>query len=111
MLALMQEQPTEMRFRGTRQVRDPQELCIICREALFADGGPAKALPCGHGFHLTCLKDWILVQQHCPTCRAFQELIANPISELTIAESTVYATFEDAVAISLLTCSDWRSFP
>ena len=29
----------------------------------------AKKLPCGHIFHLECLRSWLLRQQTCPTCR------------------------------------------
>jgi E3 ubiquitin-protein ligase synoviolin len=44
----------------------PDRTCIICREEMF-DG--AKRLPCGHCFHLKCLKSWLERQQVCPTCR------------------------------------------
>ncbi len=60
-------------------------VCIICREemdavlAVPAAGAAAgaavpnpdipKKLPCGHIFHLNCLKSWLERQQSCPTCR------------------------------------------
>ena len=41
-------------------------VCIICREEM-ADGAPgglrAKRLPCGHCFHLACLRSWLERQQ------------------------------------------------
>ncbi|KAG0581856.1 hypothetical protein KC19_3G014700 [Ceratodon purpureus] len=40
--------------------------CIICREEMSA----AKKLPCGHFFHVHCLRSWLERQQTCPTCRA-----------------------------------------
>eukprot|EP01137_Pigoraptor_chileana_P023383 Opistho-2@89580 len=40
--------------------------CIICREEMTS----AKRLPCGHVFHLHCLRSWLERQQTCPTCRA-----------------------------------------
>eukprot|EP00850_Spirogloea_muscicola_P000489 SM000002S05569 [mRNA] locus=s2:955123:958151:- [translate_table: standard] len=40
--------------------------CIICREEMSA----AKKLPCGHMFHVQCLRSWLERQQTCPTCRA-----------------------------------------
>lgn len=40
-------------------------MCIICREELTA----AKKLPCGHLFHMHCLRSWLERQQLCPTCR------------------------------------------
>ncbi|KAI5079527.1 hypothetical protein GOP47_0005006 [Adiantum capillus-veneris] len=50
----------------------PEELgrgdatCIICREEMVA----AKKLPCGHLFHVHCLRSWLERQQTCPTCRS-----------------------------------------
>eukprot|EP01135_Chromosphaera_perkinsii_P011709 Nk52_evm32s2474 gene=Nk52_evmTU32s2474 len=40
--------------------------CIICREDMVV----AKKLPCGHVFHLHCLRSWLERQQTCPTCRS-----------------------------------------
>jgi E3 ubiquitin-protein ligase synoviolin len=43
--------------------------CIICREEM-TPSTQNKKLPCGHVFHLTCLRSWLERQQNCPTCRA-----------------------------------------
>jgi len=43
--------------------------CIICREEMSPTTANKK-LPCGHVFHLTCLRSWLERQQNCPTCRA-----------------------------------------
>eukprot|EP00004_Rigifila_ramosa_P005620 TRINITY_DN1620_c0_g1_i1.p1 TRINITY_DN1620_c0_g1~~TRINITY_DN1620_c0_g1_i1.p1 ORF type:complete len:612 (+),score=113.80 TRINITY_DN1620_c0_g1_i1:215-1837(+) len=49
----------------------PEELerfnddCAICMDRMSA----AKILPCGHIFHSGCLRDWLLEQNSCPTCR------------------------------------------
>ena len=40
--------------------------CLICREAILQ----GKKLPCGHIFHLDCLRLWLQHQQSCPLCRA-----------------------------------------
>lgn len=39
--------------------------CVVCREEMTE----CKRLPCGHMFHLQCLKAWFQRQQTCPTCR------------------------------------------
>ena len=58
-------------------------VCIICREEMHAapaaaappvrggggGGARAKKLPCGHIFHINCLRSWFQRQQTCPTCR------------------------------------------
>jgi len=46
--------------------------CIICRDLMDIHGvnGDCKILPiCGHGFHKHCLREWLIQQQTCPTCR------------------------------------------
>jgi E3 ubiquitin-protein ligase synoviolin len=40
--------------------------CLICREGMET----GKKLPCGHVFHLDCLRMWLQHQQSCPLCRA-----------------------------------------
>ena len=43
-------------------------MCIVCREDMAVEMGP-KRLPCGHCFHVDCLKSWLERQQNCPICR------------------------------------------
>ena len=62
----------EKRFES---IKDEEELdrlghtCIICRDQLDLSGG-CKKLPCGHAFHTHCLREWLVQQQTCPTCRS-----------------------------------------
>lgn len=42
-------------------------LCVVCREELRTS---VKKLPCGHLFHVNCLRGWLEQTQECPTCRA-----------------------------------------
>lgn len=57
----------ENKFRtATLEELEEAETCIICRDKLYE--GCVK-LPCGHIFHVDCLKSWLLMQQCCPTCR------------------------------------------
>ena len=51
--------------------------CIICKEPFLDDAGDpivtmstCKRIPCGHIFHLHCLRGWLKQQQSCPLCRA-----------------------------------------
>lgn len=46
--------------------------CIICRDRMEVTGtyGGCKELPsCRHVFHQHCLRQWLVQQQTCPTCR------------------------------------------
>lgn len=47
----------------------PDKVCIICREEMELGSDGPKKLPCGHFFHLRCLRSWLERQQACPTCR------------------------------------------
>jgi len=60
----------EMRFPDASDEEIEQhEHCVICRDSLFEASKPKK-LPCGHMFHIDCLRSWLVMQQVCPTCRA-----------------------------------------
>merc|ERR1719221_83370 len=60
----------DMRFPdATDEEIEQNEHCVICRDSLF-EGAKPKKLPCGHIFHIDCLRSWLVMQQTCPTCRA-----------------------------------------
>eukprot|EP00579_Thalassiosira_antarctica_P012204 CAMPEP_0201921074 /NCGR_PEP_ID=MMETSP0903-20130614/9509_1 /ASSEMBLY_ACC=CAM_ASM_000552 /TAXON_ID=420261 /ORGANISM="Thalassiosira antarctica, Strain CCMP982" /LENGTH=917 /DNA_ID=CAMNT_0048457967 /DNA_START=32 /DNA_END=2785 /DNA_ORIENTATION=- len=62
-------------------IKDEEELdrlgrtCIICRDQMDLLGGCKKLPGCGHAFHTHCLREWLVQQQTCPTCRA--DIAAN----------------------------------
>jgi hypothetical protein len=47
------------------ELRRYNDDCAICRDSMDT----AKKLPCGHMFHLTCLRSWLEHHGSCPTCR------------------------------------------
>eukprot|EP00934_Nitzschia_sp_Nitz4_P008953 Nitzschia sp. Nitz4//scaffold194_size40385//30857//33466//NITZ4_007532-RA/size40385-processed-gene-0.3-mRNA-1//1//CDS//3329540340//8943//frame0 len=56
------ENPTQ------EELDDAGTTCIICRDDMTVD--TTRRLPgCGHLFHQTCLRDWLVQQQTCPTCQ------------------------------------------
>ncbi|KAH7351868.1 hypothetical protein KP509_19G018000 [Ceratopteris richardii] len=48
--------------------------CQICLEAFTETDHIALLTPCNHGFHPTCLKNWILLETSCPICRGKPQL-------------------------------------
>lgn len=60
-------EPTEEQLQASDRV------CIVCRDEMDLSSGQSfkpKRLPCGHMFHLACLRSWFERQQTCPTCRS-----------------------------------------
>mmetsp|Transcript_20175 Transcript_20175/g.41886 ORF Transcript_20175/g.41886 Transcript_20175/m.41886 type:complete len:705 (-) Transcript_20175:198-2312(-) len=57
------------RFQNpTEEELAEEHTCIICRDEMTVE--TAKRLPgCGHIFHKSCLREWLVQQQTCPTCR------------------------------------------
>jgi E3 ubiquitin-protein ligase synoviolin len=50
------------------ELLDEEPTCIICRDEMLVE--TTKRLPgCGHLFHKSCLREWLVQQQSCPTCR------------------------------------------
>eukprot|EP01029_Cantina_marsupialis_P007640 TRINITY_DN1858_c0_g1_i1.p1 TRINITY_DN1858_c0_g1~~TRINITY_DN1858_c0_g1_i1.p1 ORF type:complete len:435 (-),score=41.08 TRINITY_DN1858_c0_g1_i1:301-1605(-) len=50
---------------ATSEQLNNEEGCVICRDTM----NEAKVLPCGHIFHMNCLKTWVMKQANCPMCR------------------------------------------
>ncbi|KAF9205222.1 hypothetical protein BGZ49_004326 [Haplosporangium sp. Z 27] len=54
-----------------KELADYSDDCAICRDSMTS----AKILPCGHIFHLFCIRSWLEHHSSCPTCR--RSLVAN----------------------------------
>ena len=61
-----------------------EDICIVCFYSLFYNTvnenkiGDYVLLPCGHSFHLNCLKKWFKYKKECPRCK---ESITQYINE------------------------------
>jgi len=68
------------RFRNAtdEQIEEAGRVCIICRDDMTPYD--CKQLPvCNHLFHKSCLREWLVQQQSCPTCRS--DITANEALE------------------------------
>lgn len=89
----------EKRFES---VTDQEELdrlghtCIICRDQMDLLGGCKKLPGCGHAFHTHCLREWLVQQQTCPTCRA--DIAANEARMKKEKEEAARAAAETTAA-------------
>ena len=52
-----------------QQEIDAEPICIICRDEMTIHTS-VKLPGCGHIFHKSCLREWLVQQQTCPTCRS-----------------------------------------
>ncbi|CAI5744878.1 unnamed protein product [Peronospora destructor] len=43
--------------------------CVICLSELQSGVDEFVALPCGHQFHLPCIRSWLKLRSTCPSCR------------------------------------------
>ncbi|URD74045.1 zinc finger, C3HC4 type, domain containing protein [Musa troglodytarum] len=43
--------------------------CSICQEEYEANDETGR-LECGHGYHMYCIKQWLLLKNACPVCKA-----------------------------------------
>ncbi|KAJ8616416.1 hypothetical protein MRB53_035788 [Persea americana] len=56
------DQPADM-------VMPDKETCIIC-QAEYEESEKIGILDCGHDYHADCIKQWLLVKNACPICKA-----------------------------------------
>ena len=86
----------------SQQLIDFADDCAICRDTLTS----AKRLPCGHIFHLSCLRSWFEQSSHtpctCPTCRRPLEGL-SPSSFTTATSVTGPRENPPPTLLSLLT--------
>ncbi|GJX87101.1 zinc finger, RING/FYVE/PHD-type containing protein [Tanacetum coccineum] len=47
---------------------DREEVCTICLDE-FEIGEIIRLLGCEHGYHPSCIKEWLKVKNECPICR------------------------------------------
>jgi hypothetical protein len=100
-------------------------ICIICRDRMEVRGihGDCKKLPmCNHTFHKYCLREWLVQQQNCPTCRgdiqanearakALAQQKASEEHDLSAEEETAGKKEEVPSQSSSDVHSGWNSFP
>jgi len=48
--------------------------CTICLNAMHPKKERVVGLRCGHQYHKTCVKEWLLQKNTCPLCRTVIEL-------------------------------------
>ena len=51
-----------------RQEELEKEICSICHSFLRY-GRATRLVPCGHAFHIECVRRWLLIRGDCPMCR------------------------------------------
>ena len=55
--------------------RTSRGTCILCKGLLISE---IQTIPCGHRFHLSCMRNWAATSPTCPECRESIEPARNP---------------------------------
>jgi hypothetical protein len=61
-------------------------ICVVCLSTVL--NTELRQTDCGHSYHKTCLKDWLLIQTTCPSCQ-------YQLREKTFVSSKTVAREED----------------
>ncbi|KAG8375337.1 hypothetical protein BUALT_Bualt10G0089700 [Buddleja alternifolia] len=64
-----QSTPSEERITGSAEDGDDIK-CSICQEEYVTGDEIGKLAECQHGYHETCINQWLRVKNWCPICKA-----------------------------------------
>ncbi|KAF7019076.1 hypothetical protein CFC21_032294 [Triticum aestivum] len=59
----------QRKFSSWRLSSVEHEPCCICQEE-YVDGDDLGTLHCGHDFHASCIRQWLVVKNLCPICKS-----------------------------------------
>uniref|UniRef100_A0A453D829 RING-type E3 ubiquitin transferase n=1 Tax=Aegilops tauschii subsp. strangulata TaxID=200361 RepID=A0A453D829_AEGTS len=59
----------QRKFSSWRLSSVEYEPCCICQEE-YVDGDDLGTLHCGHDFHASCIRQWLVVKNLCPICKS-----------------------------------------
>ncbi|KAK6129853.1 hypothetical protein DH2020_036439 [Rehmannia glutinosa] len=61
--------PSEVRITGSSEDGDDIK-CSVCQEEYVMGDEIGKLVECQHGYHLTCINQWLRMKNWCPICKA-----------------------------------------
>ncbi|XP_011076797.1 uncharacterized RING finger protein C4G3.12c-like [Sesamum indicum] len=67
--SMYQTTPSEVRVAGLGKDGDDIK-CSICQEEYELGDEIGKLVGCQHGYHLTCINQWLRLKNWCPICKA-----------------------------------------
>ncbi|KAL3624774.1 hypothetical protein CASFOL_031442 [Castilleja foliolosa] len=60
-----------MKTRDCNDHVDSDRICVVCQDCLLDEDEKIVAtLDCGHDFHVGCIKNWLMLKNCCPLCKA-----------------------------------------
>ncbi|PIN15929.1 hypothetical protein CDL12_11421 [Handroanthus impetiginosus] len=67
--SIYQPDPSKVQITGTGE--DGADFkCSICQEEYVVGDEVGKLVDCQHGYHVTCIKEWLNLKNWCPICKA-----------------------------------------
>lgn len=69
MRSIYEATPSQVEITGSDEDGDDTK-CSICQEEYAAGDEIGNLVECQHGFHATCINQWLQVKNWCPICKA-----------------------------------------
>ncbi|KAH6760777.1 hypothetical protein C2S52_008561 [Perilla frutescens var. hirtella] len=71
--------PSKVEFTGSGKDGDDTK-CSICQEEFATGDEIGNLVECQHGYHATCINQWLQVKNWCPICKASAAAPSSPPS-------------------------------
>jgi hypothetical protein len=47
-----------------------ESIVILCLQEEYVEGDELGKIECGHGYHVSCIQQWLMQKNQCPICKA-----------------------------------------
>jgi hypothetical protein len=54
----------------TRQIVTCEFVAFLCLQEEYVEGDELGKIDCGHGYHVSCIQQWLVQKNQCPICKA-----------------------------------------
>ncbi|KAF3778923.1 putative E3 ubiquitin-protein ligase [Nymphaea thermarum] len=68
-ISIRLQQKTYVTSKKAKEKLEEDETCIVCQEE-YENRDELGTLECGHDYHYACIRQWLLLKNVCPICKA-----------------------------------------
>ncbi|CAN6470375.1 unnamed protein product [Victoria cruziana] len=69
LISIRLKQKTYVVSKKAKEKLEEDETCIVCQEE-YENHDELGTLDCGHDYHFACIRQWLLLKNVCPICKA-----------------------------------------